>query len=66
VKFRVLAEAEAELLEAARYYEDRQIGLGAEFYQQVAECMETIAQNPLRFPFYGRSSSQSGFPAGHG
>jgi hypothetical protein len=52
VKLRILAEAEAELLEATRYYEDRQIGLGADFYRRVAECMEQIARDPLRFPIY--------------
>jgi hypothetical protein len=57
VKLRILAEAEAELLEATRYYEDRQAGLGEDFYLRVTECMESIAREPLRFPLYeGRRS----------
>jgi hypothetical protein len=52
VKLRVLAEAEAELYEATRYYEDRQTGLGEDFYQRVVTCMEVIREDPLRFPMY--------------
>jgi toxin ParE1/3/4 len=52
VKLRVLAEAEAELHEAVRYYEDRQTGLGEDFYQRVVTCMDSIRENPLRFPMY--------------
>ena len=48
VRLRVLAEAEAELLSATLYYEDRQRGLGQDFYERVASTMAGIAQDPLR------------------
>jgi hypothetical protein len=50
LKLRVLDEAEAELLEAMQYYDDRQEGLGEIFYQRVVECMDSIRQDPFRFP----------------
>ncbi len=52
VRPRVLAEAEAELLSATLYYEDRQRGLGQDFYERVASTMAGIAQDPLRHPVY--------------
>ena len=52
MKLRILDEAEAELLSVTRYYEARQEGLGLDFYQLVAECMATIAEDPERFLLY--------------
>ena len=49
---RVLAEAEAELLSAMLYYEDRQEGLGQDFYERVSNTMAAIARDPLRHPVY--------------
>ena len=51
---RVLAEAEAELLAAMLYYEDRQEGLGEDFYERVSNAMAAIARDPLRHPVYER------------
>ena len=48
----VLAEAEAELLSAMLYYEDRQEGLGQDFYERVSNTMASIARDPLRHPVY--------------
>ena len=49
---RVLKAAEDEILEAALYYEDRQHGLGFDFYEQVSETIAAIGKSPLRFPVY--------------
>jgi plasmid stabilization system protein ParE len=43
-------EAEAEFLEAARWYEDRRPGLGTEFRASVATTLDVIEGTPERFP----------------
>jgi plasmid stabilization system protein ParE len=54
-----LDEAEEELFEAMMYYEDRRQGLGADFYDRVAETMRNIGEYPLQFPIYeGQRSSR--------
>ena len=56
---RVLAEAEAELLSAMLFYEDRREGLGQDFYDRVSDAVMAIGREPLRFPVYeGKSSSR--------
>ena len=42
-------EAEAELLEAARYYEDRMPGLGHRFLREFDEALEKVAIAPERW-----------------
>lgn len=49
---RVLADAEAELLSAVLFYEDRQEGLGQDFFERVSETIESIARDPRRYPLY--------------
>jgi plasmid stabilization system protein ParE len=39
-------EAEAEILEAYRYYEDKAEGLGTEFVRAVDACLAFIERNP--------------------
>jgi hypothetical protein len=59
VRPRVLAEAEAELLSAMLFYEDRHEGLGQDFYDRVSETMMAIGRNPKRYPVYeGKSLSR--------
>ncbi|MCD1115764.1 type II toxin-antitoxin system RelE/ParE family toxin [Chryseobacterium turcicum] len=41
---------EADLLEAALWYESRQIGLGKKFTQKVEFYFSRIQNNPLHFP----------------
>lgn len=48
----VLPEAEAEILNAALWYEDQRICLGEEFYDQILRTIEAIGKFPLRFPLY--------------
>lgn len=43
-------EAEADVSEAARWYEDRWNGLGTEFVEEVDRALEAIAEEPLRHP----------------
>ena len=61
MRFRVLPEAEAELLEAALHYEDCQDGLGLDFYQRDRDCVALIAEHPLRFPLYEGMRQSGGF-----
>jgi plasmid stabilization system protein ParE len=39
-------EASDEFAEAVRWYEDRRVGLGSEFFDSVAAMMEMLASNP--------------------
>ena len=49
---RALEDAEAELLAAMLYYEDRQDGLGQDFYARVTAIVASIGKDPLRHPIY--------------
>lgn len=42
--------AEAELIEAAEWYEDRSEGLGDRFLDEVARCIDEVRGDPERFP----------------
>lgn len=43
-------EAEDEVLETRRWYEERREGLGAEFASAVDAIVERIVMNPVAFP----------------
>ena len=43
-------EAEVEMLEAARFYNQRVAGLGADFLDAVDAAIGRIASDPTRFP----------------
>jgi plasmid stabilization system protein ParE len=45
----VRPEAEADLVEAFDWYDDRRAGLGNEFLTAVDTALEQIIENPLRF-----------------
>lgn len=61
---RVLEEAEAEILSAMLFYEDRQNGLGQDYFERVSETIESIPHDPRRYPVYeGKSSSRVFRPA---
>jgi len=55
---RILQEAEAELLEAIYWYDDREEGLGVDFFQQALKTIHTIGKEPQRFPFYEGTTLQ--------
>ena len=64
---RLREEAEADLDEAASWYEDRRNGLGTEFLDAVARILTGISANPQRFPILYRNTHRallSRFPYG--
>ena len=48
--FRVRPQAEAELLEAFRWYEERRPGLGATFLEQVERMFHRVHTRPTESP----------------
>jgi toxin ParE1/3/4 len=46
----VRPEAQNDIREAARWYENREAGLGLRFLGEVRTSLQHISQNPLRFP----------------
>ena len=46
----LLPEAEAELLDAARYYESRAEGLGLDFLSEIESALDSIASSPMTWP----------------
>jgi toxin ParE1/3/4 len=49
MKLRIEAEAEAELRDAASWYESRRTGLGLEMLAEVDEGIERIRRTPFQF-----------------
>jgi plasmid stabilization system protein ParE len=43
-------EAQNDIREAARWYEDRESGLGLRFLSEVRASLERVADSPLMFP----------------
>ena len=50
----VRPEAQADIREAARWYETRETGLGLRFVGEVRDSLRRIADGPLRFPIVDR------------
>jgi plasmid stabilization system protein ParE len=50
MSFRVLDDAQDDAVSAARWYEGRQTGLGAEFLDAVERVLNQIEQSPGSFP----------------
>ncbi len=50
-------DAENEMLEAARYYEQQQAGLGSDFLDEVEAGIERIAAGSDRFGYYRGSTT---------
>jgi hypothetical protein len=50
-------EADAEMVEAAQYYDEQQPGLGSDFLDKVDSVVDQIAAAPVRFAFYRGSKS---------
>ncbi len=51
-------EAEAEVMEAARYYESRSLGLGASFLDKIENTMEEILATPTTYPLISKEVRQ--------
>jgi plasmid stabilization system protein ParE len=49
MRVRVLDEADAEIVEAIQWYDDRRPGLGDEFRKRIATALSQLADNPRRF-----------------
>jgi plasmid stabilization system protein ParE len=45
----VRAEAEADIAEAAKWYEEREKGLGTEFIAEINQAIERIGARPLTY-----------------
>ena len=50
MRIRFVRSAEPELLEIRDWYEDRKLGLGSEFLQEVSSCLVAVENDPERFP----------------
>ena len=50
LRIRIHPEAEAELANAALWYESKRAGLGADFVAEIDEALEQIAEAPMNFP----------------
>jgi plasmid stabilization system protein ParE len=46
----VRPEAQTDIREAARWYEDREPGLGLRFLREIRTFLQHINESPLRFP----------------
>ncbi len=46
----VRPEAQTDIREAARWYEDRESGLGLRFLREIRTSLQHINNNPLMFP----------------
>ena len=58
-RFIVRPAAEADIAEAALWYESRSLGLGAEFLRAVAVCFAEIQRSPDRFPQIYKTSRRA-------
>ena len=47
---RIRLAAEADVAEAAQWYNERQLGLGEKFVREVDQAIVRILKNPLAFP----------------
>lgn len=45
-----LAKAQNELLNALEWYEDRQVGLGTRFKNEIYNCLKKIEKSPQKYP----------------
>jgi len=56
MKFTLLHEAEIEMVDAARYYEAEQPGLGLRFLDAVYRAFSDVRDYPLRWPITGKGA----------
>lgn len=45
----ILPSALVDIEEAARWYDERELGLGADFLREVLRAVETLSRNPLAY-----------------
>lgn len=51
-------DADAEMVEAAQYYEKRAFGLGASFLDAVEEAVDKVSADPEAYPLVGSEVRQ--------
>ena len=51
-------DADAEMVEAAQYYEDRAFGLGASFLDAVQEAIDKVSSDPEAYQLVGKEIRQ--------
>jgi toxin ParE1/3/4 len=56
---RIARKAEREIAAAALWYEDRRVGLGAEFIAELRRTLTEISERPLSFPIDYRSARRA-------
>ena len=49
-RLRIRLAAEADVAEAAQWYDQRQVGLGEKFVREVDRAIARVVENPLAFP----------------
>jgi toxin ParE1/3/4 len=54
VKSRLTPEAELDLIEAIRWYDERDQELGDDFLRRVYRCIASVERNPRLFPIVHR------------
>ena len=52
--FILLPKAQFEIIEAWEWYEDKQMGLGDRFQEEVEKKIGTVVRNPLHYPVKGK------------
>jgi plasmid stabilization system protein ParE len=56
------SKAQREIAESWNWYEDRQLGLGDRFLNEIAEHIRKIEQTPIRFPIRFKSYREASVP----
>ena len=64
MRFRVVIEAEAEqeLTNAVRFYDEREPGVGQRFANELQAFFNTVCQDPERFSFASRLTQKATLP----
>ena len=56
---RLRYEAEQDLEEAARWYEEQQLGLGTEFLDEASRTFRHLVEKPAMYPEVGRGAHRA-------
>ena len=48
-RLKILPEAFADIKEAARWYDEREFGLGIEFLREALQAVDTLSKHPLAY-----------------
>jgi plasmid stabilization system protein ParE len=58
----ISSKAQREIAESWNWYEDRQLGLGDRFLNEIAEHIRKIEQTPIKFPIRFKSYRETPVP----